>query len=242
MLVATMRYDAFKQTFIEAVRASDLREAAFPIERLDVESLDRHFEMFVEPIGGQDAAPFHVTASLAWVWSAIMTARFRSTEEDLLTELLGAGAESHLETDPPVLRVDLALRATIRGNQRVSLPLPDAWARWAHETVTRLDRVEPMLPRTRHRKIAGGRTAILAWQGAPDVRATCTTDGALLLDCVAVRAFQLVQLPRQWDDPDRPEEPGPERELEAMAKRVKASLNGWTQALDHLTAKPRKRA
>ena len=57
------------------------RESGLPLvsaydgdETLDVRSLGRTFETFVEPLGGQEAEPFHVAASLSWRWDAVATA------------------------------------------------------------------------------------------------------------------------------------------------------------------------
>jgi hypothetical protein len=56
---------------------------------LDLHNLDRIHRITVEPIGGQDAEPFLVTASLSWRWSALHTARTNTTEEDVVTEMFG---------------------------------------------------------------------------------------------------------------------------------------------------------
>ena len=54
-------------------------------EKLDVRSLDRSYEIYVEPVGGQDAEPFTVTAKLGWKWSALHTARTAWREKEVRT-------------------------------------------------------------------------------------------------------------------------------------------------------------
>jgi hypothetical protein len=62
-----MNYQAFRSAFEGALRDSGL--PVFGIgaeERLDLHTLERLYRISVEPIGGQDAEPFFVTASLPW--------------------------------------------------------------------------------------------------------------------------------------------------------------------------------
>jgi hypothetical protein len=46
-------------------------------------SLDRNYEVYVEPLGGQDAEPFFVAATISFRWDSLSTARTATTEEDL---------------------------------------------------------------------------------------------------------------------------------------------------------------
>jgi hypothetical protein len=84
-------YDEFKQTWGLALRDSGLPilSAHEGKETLDLRSMDRGFESYVEPLGEQEAEPFHVAAVLSWRWDALATARTVTTEEDMLTEVLG---------------------------------------------------------------------------------------------------------------------------------------------------------
>ena len=54
------------------------------------------------------------------------------------------------------------------------------------------------------------------------------------MESLKLDAFQLLDLPRRWDDPDREPDELPDRKLREMFARVKASLYAWMEALDHL--------
>src|SRR3990167_4086395 len=62
-------YEEFVRTWTAV-----LRESGLPVfgvaasEKLDLRSLDRSYEISVEPVGRQDAEPFTVTARLGWRW------------------------------------------------------------------------------------------------------------------------------------------------------------------------------
>jgi hypothetical protein len=83
-------YDEFKQAWGGALRDSGLPilSAHEGKETLDLRALDRSFESYVEPMGGQDAEPFHVAAILSWRSDPLLTARAATTEEDMLSEPL----------------------------------------------------------------------------------------------------------------------------------------------------------
>ncbi len=68
--------------------------------------------------------------------------------------------------------------------------------------------------------------------------ARCDARGALLLEGVEVSAWQAINLPRIWDDPERDEDPPPDHELERMFARVRGALYAWLEALDHLRPTP----
>ena len=112
-----MTYDEFVQAWVQARKESGLLllGAHEGKETLDTRSLSRTFETYVEPLGGQEAEPFHIAAALSWRWDALMTARTATTEEDMLTVVLGRervwGHKVRTERSP--LRVDVALRASV---------------------------------------------------------------------------------------------------------------------------------
>jgi hypothetical protein len=55
-----------------------------------------------------------------------------------------------------------------------------------------------------------------------------------MLEGVELSAWQAVEVPRIFDDPDREPDPGPEEELAALFGRTRGALSAWMQALDHL--------
>lgn len=157
-----MTYEQFLSAWNEALRRSQLPRMGFTSTTLDVQNLDRVSEVRVEPMGGQFAKPFYVTAGLSFRWSALLTARAATIEEDVLVELLGRPGADDQDTEPPWVRLDITLCATLLYGQPLPMPASDRWARWAREATTRLDvplrgRRRPQ-PRTdRARSLAGHR-------------------------------------------------------------------------------------
>jgi hypothetical protein len=174
-----------------------------------------------------------VTASLSWRWGALQTARTNTTEEDVLTEMLGRNDLVGAPTERPWIRVDIVLKATLPYGKPLAMPAPAAMRKWFHETMTRLEQVEPLTPdeHLRHE----GRLAIVAWQEAePGVHALCRPSGDLMLEAVELAAWQAIDVPRMVDDPDHEPDHRPDDELAAMFGRTRAALSAWMQALDHL--------
>jgi hypothetical protein len=232
-----MTYDQFKQAWVEALRESMLPTLGVePVEEsLGLRAMERHVRSVVEPFGGQHAGPFHVTAALAYRWDALQTARTATTEEDLLGRLLGREGIRTRRTAHPWLRVDVTLRASTQWGKELALPPPHAWQRWARETLGRLETIEPLLPSQTVREGRGGLPEILAWQGEPELRGLCSPTGDLKLRGVEVAAWQAIEVPRRWDDPARRPDKPPDAQLAAMFKRLRAAMNAWMEALDHLT-------
>lgn len=229
-----MDYDTFRALWLRALRESRLPQLGqLASETLDARSLDRLYTGYVEPLGGQDAPPFHVTAQLSWKWDGLNTVRGTTRDEDMLSEMLGRERAERLVTEKPCVRVDIQLRATAPYDEPLPMPPKSAWLKWVEETVERLDHIEPLLPEEILRDSRTGTTEVLAWQDSPKVRATCDASGALLLEGVELSAGQLVELPRLRDSPDQLDE-GPEAQLTELFGRVRASLTAWMQALDHL--------
>jgi hypothetical protein len=227
-------YDTFRQIWIKALHASRLPNLGpHATELLDIRHLERSYRSYVEPLGGQDAPPFHVTAELSWVWHATNTVRGTRTDSDMLSEMLGRDQVEELVTDRPFIRVDIKLRASGPFDKPLPMPGKAAWAKWVEETMARLDRIEPLLPDEVVRENRMGMTEVLGWQGSPTAKVACERGGELRLERVEIAAFQIIELPRLIDDAEEPDA-GPDEELEKLFTRVRASLLAWMQALDHL--------
>jgi hypothetical protein len=203
-------------------------------ETLNLRHLDRRFESFVEPVGGQQAEPFHVAASLAWRWDALFTARTNSTEEDMLTQIIGRDINRKARTTRSAMRVEVTLSANLPYGKAIPMPAPAAWAKWAREVHGRLESIEPLVPEKTTRERKDGRLEILAWQTDPVAKVICAPDGALKLDRVEIDAGQILELPRRWDDTDRRQDVHPAGQLHDMFGRVRAALQAWMQSVDHL--------
>ncbi len=224
-------YDAFKAAWEAHLTESGLPVLGWPTETVNLRTMDRSYSVRVEPLRRDDAEPFFVSAELAWDWSALQAARTTTTEEDALEEFLER--RSTIRTGKPWLRVDLVLRATLPIDQPLPMPSQKVWQAWASETMARLDNIERLLPEKDLRERKGGLIEVLAWKGDPELSVRCDAEGRLLLESVKVSAWQGLTLPRAWDD-SRKTEPGPDKQLRRMFKRLAGSLNAWSEVMDHL--------
>lgn len=230
-----MNYEQFKDLWTWA-----LRESGLPlfigeplVESLDLRSTDRHCKSFVH-LPSDPAATFDVSAELGFRWDALQTARTHTSEGDLVRQLFGTDRSQYPRTELPWLRVDVTLRASTLWGKEIPMPSAEVWRNWAGETLGRLEDVEPLLPIEQVRENRKGMLEILAWRSEPELNVLCKPDGTLVLRGVEIAAGQVINLPRKWDDDSRKQDKGPHDQLAAMFRRVKASLHGWTEVLDHL--------
>jgi hypothetical protein len=228
-----VNYDEFKACFLNALRKARLPVFSQGDETLDLKSLDREFRISVEPVGGQGTPPFHAVAQISWTWDALQTARGRTTEEDTLDGLLGHDAPSGI-TIKPTLRVDIKLSASLPWGKPHPLPAAAQWATWSREVFGRLEGVDRMVAEEMVREDDDGQLAILAWQGEPDLEVACGPGGLLRLKGVQIEAFQIIELPRKWDDPEQEPDDDPSQQLDALFRRIRAALHAWMEAVDAL--------
>jgi hypothetical protein len=232
-----MMYEEFRATWDEALQESKLRMIGLHAnETLDLRFTDRRYEVHVEPLGGQDAEPLFVAATLSWRWGALLTARAATKEEDMLVELFGRDGAAEMVTEMPSVMVRIKLNASTTWGQSLPMPSKQAWAGWVKETTGRLERIEPLLPEETARRNAAGLLEVLAWQEPPKAKVTCNPNGELLLEGVSISAGQLIEIPRVFDVGVEPDD-GPHGQLREMFHRVRASLMAFMQTLDHLTKK-----
>lgn len=230
-----MNYEQFKDLWTWA-----LRESGLPLfvgeplrETLDLRSTDRKCQSFLH-VHSAPATAFSVSAELGFRWDALQTARTNTSEGDLIRELFGTDRSQYPRTELPWLRVDVILRASTLWGKEIPLPSAEVWRSWAREAVGRLENVEPLLPIEQVRENRKGMLEILAWKSDPELNVLCKPDGTLVLRGVEIAAGQVINLPRKWDDDSRKQDKGPHDQLAALLRRLKASLQLWTVALDHL--------
>jgi hypothetical protein len=225
-----MRYNELREEFERA-----LREARFfPVqlhatETIDVGTTDRHYEVLVGYELPQRAKPFLGTATVSFRWDPAESARTHTTEEDLLTTLLGR-RDRLPRTTRRWQRVDITMRAMLPHGSTVPMPDAHAWGPWAADVDTRL---EPLLPKAD----SGGRgreMAVAGWRNDVKVEARVTPDKILCLDGVEVSAFREVAPPRVTDNPDRRPEGNIRRQLVDVARRFRGAFEAWMDCVSEL--------
>jgi hypothetical protein len=235
-----MDYDSFRTAWTNALWKSGLRRIDLhPTETVDLRTMDRSYETVIEPLGGQDAKPFHVMAKLAWTWDALSNTRGWVGDERVLKEMIGREAAAEMPTERCFVRVDFELSASAPYGHPLVMPPPPAWRKWARETLQRLQSTEPLVPGQAWRETPSGAAEVLAWQDAPKVTATCMPDGELRLEGVQTAAWQLVEVPRAFAEGNVPHAPMARQLTESFA-RLRAALAAWMQSLDHLRAGSRE--
>ncbi len=134
------------------------------------------------------------------------------------------------ETEPGEVRVDVTLSATTPWGSDLSLPEPASLQAWASAVKAAL---EPLLDLGAI-GAADGSTRVLGCLEGPFVEAACDEGGHLRLRRLEAKAFELVAVPRQWDDPQRPPEPDVCEQLGDLASRLVNARRAWRTALEAL--------
>lgn len=228
-----MNYDAFRAAWEKALGDAGLLSAYDrPEETISLGSMERRHAIRVGLTfgGGQRPEPFSASMELTWEWDALHSARSRTTEEDALTEFLGHKKAEGLRTDQPWLRVDVALHGKLDWDRPLLLPPQDTWRAWVGEVMAQM---ETLLPQA-GREHADGTTTPLSWCGEPEAQVRCGPAGEIWLLGVELQGWQGISLPRQWDDPDRKPDKGPEAQLDDFAKRLRQALDAWKKGLKML--------
>ena len=224
-----MDYQEFADLWLEV-----LRQACFPgihllhpIETIDIRSMDRTYRCYLRWPETPETRMFHVTAEVSWVWDSVLSARFATTEEDMLMQIFGDFG-THEDTNPPWLRIDMSLHASISLGKNYPIPLLANWQRWVEKVSLEL---ESLLPEDN--EIEGESQAINAWHGIPEAVISFGPQGDTFLQEVSLRSWQGITLPRQWDDPDKTD-PYPDEQLYKFATRLQQALEIWQERLELL--------
>lgn len=230
-----MHYEEFTGALARALEDADLAPTQ-TATTLNPETLSRVHTLYVEPVGGQTVSePFFVTAKVEIAWHPLLTARSATTEEDMLREITGnSNVETLPDTERPYLRLDITLRAALPSGRSLSLPSAGTLKSWARELTGRLEAIEPLLPPEIARRGPDDRLEVVGWKGDPRIKAFVTVKGESKLDGASLSAWQSIDLPRVWDDPERePDEPVDDQ-LQRLAQRLRSALHAWAEMTHHL--------
>lgn len=220
-----MRYDEFRDRWREALQeAGLLSHFDRPEETIDLTTTARRWEVRLLP---RDVEPFSVGATISFLWDPFDSARSYTCEEDLLTELLGRGARR--TTQRRFLRVDITLRARLPYGSTTAMPASDVWVPWVACVEDGLD--EALTPKRRRR------TAEPHWRGDLEIVGRTTAELDFCFDGMSVSAYEMILVPRDWDDPVRREkEPSAHARIGELAERYRAALDAWTASVTQLVA------
>lgn len=225
-----MNYDAFRRLWEASLRGAGLITSYDNVEEAVVlPTMARRYTRRVGMFQSKVGEPITSSMELSWEWDALLSARTRSTENDLLTELHGREAYSPADTAQPWLRIDVKLHGKVA--QDVPLPLTSAESlrSWVAEVASQVNPLAPPLDDELDRE-----GVVEAWLGEPEAHVRCGTTGDLWLLGVALEGWQGVELPRQWDDSDETPDEGPEAMLDAFAGSLARALSAWTKSLKRL--------
>ncbi len=218
------------QEFID-LWAMAWRQTRFPFfhhfigrESVDLHSMDRTYKVYHHWIEKDAPQLFHVSAEITWVWNALLSARFATTEEDMLMDIYGDFG-IHEDTTPPGLRMDIVLNASLSYGSDVPLPLLTSWQKWVAEVNAT---VNPIL--LEEEIWESGNPSSYAWRGQPEAQISFGPNGETSLNDVRLESWQGITLPRQWDDPDKVD-PDPGLQLVKLAARIQDALVFWRESL-----------
>lgn len=135
-----MRYADFRDRLEAALLAEGL---LFPgadrrVETIDLADTVRSWEVNVYRAARVDTTPFDVSAAIGFQWSPVDAARAYTSEEDLLTDLVGRRRRSP-RTERRWTRVDLRLHASLPYGSTTSIPEPSVFGAWTAAVVGQAD-------------------------------------------------------------------------------------------------------
>ena len=222
-----MNYQEFRDLWHDALRRVHL-QIPYPIgptERINLRDMSRSYELVVYGGLHPKCEPFHLTASIAWDWDATLSARYATTEEDMLMQIFGDfGIHDH-DTVPPLLRMDVCLSAGVLYGTVYPMPALPQWQRWVRQAS---DELQLILP-TGYDEDGG----ICAFSDPIQASVKLLEDGRLNLESMTFKAWQAIKLPRQWDDPEK-KDPSPVGELQDFANRIARAMNALENSLARL--------
>jgi len=227
-----MRYETFRANWEHAQTAARLHlQAAAADETLDLASLARTYSALVAAKPHSIHGPYYVTATVYWRWSSLLTARAATSEDDVHAELFGRSGGRRRAVMAPWVRVDLKFNATLSHGKAVALPSPAALQRWSVETGDGVEEVWAPSLRKKRRKEVRGLPVVEQWCGEPAARVEFNTDGEPRLTRVEMHAWRGVEFAPAWSGSDVEWSPTLQRDLDALALRVRDGLDVWTKKL-----------
>lgn len=222
-----MNYQEFRNLWHDALREARLQipYPVGPTEKIDLRSMTRSYELIIYGSSHPKSEPFFMSAKIEWDWDATLSARYATTEEDMLMQTFGDFGIHTEETVPPQLRIDVCLSAGVTYGTIYPMPAVVQWQRWVRQVS---DELKLILP-TGYDEDGG----ICAYSDLIQANVKLLEDGQFNLESMTFKAWQLFRLPRQWDDPDK-RDPSPVEELRNFANRIARAMIMMEDGLAHL--------
>jgi hypothetical protein len=222
-----MNYQEFRDLWHNALREARL-QIPYPIgptEQINLHNMSRSYELVIYGGVHPKSEPFHLTATIKWDWDATLSARYATTEEDMLMQIFGDFGIHTEDTVPPQLRMDVCLSAGVPYGIVYPMSGVVQWQRWVRQVS---DELQLILP-TGYDEDGG----ICAYSDPIQASVKLLEDGRLNLESVTFKAWLAIKLPRQWDDPEK-RDPSPVGELQDFAIRIAKTMSAMENGLAHL--------
>jgi hypothetical protein len=226
-----VRYAEFRDRLESALQEAGLflPNVDRRLETMDLADTVRNWKAYIWRATPGNAEPFHVSAEIGFEWSPVDAARAYTTEEDLLTEIVGR-RKRPTRTVRRWTRIDLSLHASLPYGSTTSMPESHMIGAWTASVEENADAVFTEMQQKKGRIVA-----VLGGHGDLEVHTHCKPDGVVSLQAVAISGFRTVHIPRIWDDPERrASEKDPRHELARLARRFKTAVDGWTKSVSEL--------
>jgi hypothetical protein len=222
-----MKHEPVRTAWLDALRSQALLSRFdFSEDLIDIRTMARKHSVRIGLDMPQYAEPFLASMRLGWTWTPVHSARTYTNEDDMLSELLGREQADTVVTEPPWVRVDIEMHATLPFGNPLRTQGPDALRRWTREATRAL---EPTL-RTKVERNAHGVEAVHACLGEPEARVQWNDSSELLLLGVELASWRGVELPRA-SDVDSPFEADTATQLQRLAVDAHAAFAAWTRSL-----------
>lgn len=222
-----MNYQEFRDLWHNALLAAHLH-IPYPIgptERINLRDMSRSYELALYGAPHLQCEPFHLVTTIEWNWDTTLSARYETTEEDMLMQLFGDFGIHDDDTVAPQLRMDVCLSAGVPYGTVYPMPALAQWQRWVRQAS---DELQSLLP-TGYEEDGG----ICAYSDPIQASVKLLEDGQLNLERVTFKAWQAIKLPREWDDPEK-RDPYPDDVLADCAIRIAKAINILENSLARL--------
>jgi hypothetical protein len=222
-----MNYQEFRDLWHDALQAARLQipQPIGPTERINLRDMSRSYELVLYGGLHLKCEPFHLFVVIQWDWDAILSARYATTEEDMLMQIFGDFGIHDNDTVLPQLRIDVSLTANVPYGTVYPMPPLALWQLWVRQAS---DDLQSLLP-TGYEDDG----TICAYSDPIVANVKMLEDGSLSLEGMTFKAWQAIKLPRQWDDPEK-SDPYPDHVLLDFANRIAKAINVLENSLTHL--------